>query len=282
MKRISTVALSLLGAATLAVALAVGAMFPQSASAQDATATMDMSMSMATAEATASPSGSCSPATFALLMVAQRNPDFAPPFDLSGYNLGAFSGAVMVSATAEATMAATAEATAMATESMTPFTPAQCEQLLTSVTAFLDAQLAANATETPMATAEATAGAMAPVAFAAQMSGPQEIPGPGDPDAVGTAFIVVRPDVNEICWTVNVGGINLPASAAHIHKGAIGESGSVVVPLAPPDAGGASNGCTTAPAEVVAGILSNPSGYYVNVHNADFPDGAVRGNLLGL
>ncbi len=282
MKRFNTVALSLLGAGTLAVALAFGAIFPQTVAAQDATpeATMDMSgMVMATPET----SIGCPNSTFALALVAQNSYGYMPPFDLSGYDMGQFSSSIM-SPTEEASMMATAEMTPMmemTSAAMMPvMTNDQCAQLLTSVTAFLDKQAAMSATAEP--TAEATGEAMAPVAYIAHLSGPQEVPGPGDPDAVGTAFVVIRPSANEVCWTINVGGFDLPASAAHIHKGAVDESGGVVVPLTAPDAGGASNGCAMVAADVVSAILSNPSGYYVNVHNAAFPNGGLRGNLLGL
>ncbi len=273
MKRFNTLALSLLGAGTLAIALAFGAVFPQAVVAQDAPPAATVDMAMATPET----SIGCPNSTFALALVAQNSYGYMPPFDLSGYDMGQFSSSIM---------SPTAEATAMMTPEMTPMATApilsndQCAQLLTSVTAFLDKQSTMNATAEP--TAEATGEAMAPVAYIAHLSGPQEIPGPGDPDAVGTAFVVVRPSANEICWTINVGGFDLPASAAHIHKGTVDESGPVVVPLTAPDAGGAANGCATVAADVVSAILSNPSGYYVNVHNAGFPNGGLRGNLLGL
>ena len=34
--------------------------------------------------------------------------------------------------------------------------------------------------------------------------------------------------------------------------------------------------------EPVAAILADPSGYYVNVHNAEYPGGAIRGQLAPL
>jgi CHRD domain len=38
-------------------------------------------------------------------------------------------------------------------------------------------------------------------------------------------------------------------------------------------------GCTTVQHAVYDEILLNPSAFYVDVHNAEFPDGAVRGQL---
>src|SRR5262249_57148582 len=71
-----------------------------------------------------------------------------------------------------------------------------------------------------------------------------------------------------------------PAIAAHIHIGAAGTSGNVVVPLKTPS-GGQSNGCTAATRSLVAAMLAKPAAFYVNVHTKEFPGGAVRGQLVG-
>ena len=52
-----------------------------------------------------------------------------------------------------------------------------------------------------------------------------------------------------------------------------------MIPFTAP-ATGTSSGCLTANADLVHEILANPAGFYVNVHNAQFPGGAVRGQLI--
>ncbi len=108
-----------------------------------------------------------------------------------------------------------------------------------------------------------------------QLSGEEEVP-PGDPDGSGSATIIVIPP-DTICYVLTAQGIE-PATAAHIHRGEPGVAGPVVLPLAPPT-NGVSGGCSHADPELVSGLQENPGGYYVNVHNAEYPDGAIRGQL---
>ncbi|MEO8358050.1 MAG: CHRD domain-containing protein [Chloroflexota bacterium] len=116
--------------------------------------------------------------------------------------------------------------------------------------------------------------------FTTTLTGAAEIPGPGDPDGSGTATITLNPGQGEVCWEIQVSGITLPATGAHIHliNPATG-FGGVVVPLTPPDATGHSSGCTSADRDLIKGIIQNPEKYYVNVHSTEFPAGAVRGDL---
>jgi hypothetical protein len=111
------------------------------------------------------------------------------------------------------------------------------------------------------------------------MTGAAEVPGPGDPDGIGVAGITVNESSGRICWLIVVRRITLPATAAHIHPGAAGVAGPPLVTLGAPDANGRSRGCTTAPLDVAAAIVADPAAYYVNVHNTDFPAGALRGQL---
>lgn len=111
--------------------------------------------------------------------------------------------------------------------------------------------------------------------FTVPLTGSQEAPNPGDPDATGLARVTVDTASNRICYVVRVSRM-APATAAHIHEAPPGVAGPVVVPLAPPT-NGRSAGCITDPD--ADDIAADPGNYYVNVHNQPFPGGAVRGQL---
>ena len=114
----------------------------------------------------------------------------------------------------------------------------------------------------------------------ATLSGAEEVPQQGDADGQGTATVRLGSSANEVCYEMQVSNITLPAAAAHIHRGARGVAGDVVVPLTAPDANGRASGCTNADADLLGAINANPENFYVNVHTSDFPAGAVRGQLM--
>jgi CHRD domain len=106
----------------------------------------------------------------------------------------------------------------------------------------------------------------------ATMIGRAETPN-GDPNGRGTAEIKING--RQVCWELTVRNIARP-NAAHIHKGKAGVAGPVVVPLG---ATYKAKGCTRTTAAIARAILARPGAYYVNVHNAKYPAGAVRGQL---
>lgn len=109
------------------------------------------------------------------------------------------------------------------------------------------------------------------------LTGAAEVPGPGDPDGAGTASITLNPGQNQVCFELTVSDI-APATAAHIHIGGADVAGPVLVGLTAP-ATGSSKDCVTLDAAKIKEVMKDPSKYYINVHNADFPAGAVRGQL---
>ncbi|QKR98371.1 CHRD domain-containing protein [Sphingomonas sp. CL5.1] len=118
--------------------------------------------------------------------------------------------------------------------------------------------------------------AAGPVTFTTMLSGPAEVP-PAPAAGHGTASVTIDTAKGQLCYELSATGTDTP-TMAHVHKGAAGVAGPVVVALNPP-AQGSSKGCATAPADTLAAILAEPSSYYVNVHTAKYPKGAMRGQL---
>ncbi|MEA3015277.1 MAG: hypothetical protein QOD42_3822 [Sphingomonadales bacterium] len=112
------------------------------------------------------------------------------------------------------------------------------------------------------------------------MNGLQEVPGPGDPDGNGTVEINVVPTQGQVCWNLYARQIDT-ATAAHIHRGAEGSAGPVVLMLTTPDAAGHSQGCATVDPALAREIGYQGHLFYVNVHTAAQPSGAIRGQLRG-
>jgi CHRD domain len=125
--------------------------------------------------------------------------------------------------------------------------------------------------------------------------------GVGDPDGSGHAFVFgIDNDPTTLCYVVTAAGIDPTFDAgsigmAHIHRGAEGENGPVVAALAFPLEGDAADCLTEGeedkfpligqdgePESIVADILANPANYYVNVHTGEYPDGAIRGQLVNV
>ncbi|MBB1244294.1 CHRD domain-containing protein [Streptomyces durbertensis] len=126
------------------------------------------------------------------------------------------------------------------------------------------------------------------LAFAAVLTGDQEISdkgrrGAGDRD--GEAVIVMKVKGNKLVFALKWRGIKAP-SAGHIHIGGAGRNGDVKVPLfgtaMPRTARAAAGHVKLDNAAIAQAIGKNPGGFYVNIHNKEFPGGAVRGQLRHL
>jgi len=123
--------------------------------------------------------------------------------------------------------------------------------------------------------------------FTAKLTGTAEVPS-GKADATGTALIRLNPAEGFVCFKLVVTNAGQPIIAAHIHNGAAGVAGPVVVPLVAPTATAAnanvqqSKGCVTANVALIRQIMANPAQFYVNAHTKEFPGGVVRGQLVKL
>ncbi|MCC6169332.1 MAG: CHRD domain-containing protein [Caldilineaceae bacterium] len=110
----------------------------------------------------------------------------------------------------------------------------------------------------------------------ATLTGTAEAPGPGDPDGSGSAVVTLNQGHGLVCFHIEVTGID-QVTAAHIHVAPVGVAGPVVVNFNPTVNG--LQGCVSAGADLIKQIRRHPEEYYVNVHTAAFPAGAVRGQL---
>ena len=106
----------------------------------------------------------------------------------------------------------------------------------------------------------------------AEMTGAEEVPGPGDPDGKGTATVVVDDAANTVCFELAYTGLG-KVTAAHIHTGAKGVAGPPAVTLK------GDKGCVNVDPTTVKALRDDPGSHYVNIHTDEFPKGAVRGQL---
>jgi hypothetical protein len=129
------------------------------------------------------------------------------------------------------------------------------------------------------------------VTLRARLTGAQEVP-PADPDGLGKVDVHIDAAAGQVCFDVKLNDVATP-NRGHIHAGASGVNGPIVVPffeLRPGDAlstdprheaieQGRLQDCVPGDPAILAAIVANPAGYYVNVHNSRFPGGALRCQL---
>ncbi|MGH9022592.1 MAG: CHRD domain-containing protein [Acidimicrobiia bacterium] len=118
--------------------------------------------------------------------------------------------------------------------------------------------------------------ALAGGGYTATLSPDEEVPEPGQAGSSGTAVLKVDQAAGKACSTITLKGLDNP-NAAHVHQGAKGVAGPVVINLGVPVSGQES--CVDVTSEVAAAVAADPAGHYVNVHTAERPKGALRGQL---
>lgn len=143
-----------------------------------------------------------------------------------------------------------------------------------------DAMTSSESPTSDVATSEPAEGAVESVAIRATLTGDVEVPGPGDPGASGVfeGTIELLEASGELCYSLEATALGSEATAAHIHTGEAGVAGGVAVALKAP-VGETVEECIPLDAGVVNDLIQNPDNFYVNVHSAQFADGAVRGQV---
>ena len=125
-------------------------------------------------------------------------------------------------------------------------------------------------------TAVAVAKTSSSASHTVSLNGPSDVP-KGAPKGHGSFTYRIVSAKSELCYSLSWSGIGTPL-AAHVHEGLKGIAGPIVIVLAnkPPVPHG---GCVKASKSVLRTIAAHPSQYYVNVHTAKYPGGAIRGQL---
>ncbi|MBW4936638.1 CHRD domain-containing protein [Marinobacter sp. F4206] len=126
-----------------------------------------------------------------------------------------------------------------------------------------------------------------------QLSAKEMVGSKGDSNGKGHAHVFgIDGDATTLCYVIQVEGIQaVPVKegmAAHIHEAGKGMNGAPVAALAGPEDGDAADCLTegekgkfpTGEKGIVKRILENPADFYINIHNPEYPDGAIRGQLM--
>ena len=111
------------------------------------------------------------------------------------------------------------------------------------------------------------------VSYTAILSGGNEVPANASLNT-GATFVTVNPTTGAVTWNTTSTVPVASATGHHIHRGAAGTNGPVVVNF------GVYTGTVTATTALAAEIVGNPTGFYVNLHTATFPGGEIRAQLV--
>lgn len=120
-----------------------------------------------------------------------------------------------------------------------------------------------------------------PLALTVSGSGAQEVPsGSGQEGATVAGALSLAVD-GTLTYTLSVGGADEPVTLGHIHSGATGVNGPVVVPLDVAAISAGTQATVQVPADVATALRATPGEFYVNIHSASFapPTGVARGQL---
>jgi hypothetical protein len=112
--------------------------------------------------------------------------------------------------------------------------------------------------------------------LAGTLKGRRQVDSAGDPDGDGFGLVTFDDDMAHFF----IGAENVAApTAAHIHMGTETENGGVVIDAEASFDNGVSASSVAINDDDARMILSAPSHFYFNVHNGEFPSGAIRGQL---
>ena len=114
------------------------------------------------------------------------------------------------------------------------------------------------------------------LSYTAALSGANEVPA-NTSTATGNTLVTINPTTGVVNWNTSSSIPQASATGHHIHRGAAGTNGLVVINFTSAYAGTAT--VTTA---LAAEIVGNPGGFYVNLHTQAFGGGEIRAQLAAV
>jgi hypothetical protein len=130
---------------------------------------------------------------------------------------------------------------------------------------------------------------MAAETFTTELSGENSVP-PLDVEGSGDATVTISDDGQTVSWDVTYSGLTGAPAAGHIHVGAAGANGPVMIPFAEVTETGTSGSFAAADYATGEGLPADWDGVlaairdgnaYVNIHTEANPGGEIRGQLAG-
>ena len=119
------------------------------------------------------------------------------------------------------------------------------------------------------------------IKLSSQLTGQNEVPA-ADPDGSGDATFKLKKKKKKVCYDISFQNIQDPF-VAHIHPGKAGVNGPPLITLFESTTGDTftspQSACVKAAKSDIKDIAKKPKRFYVNIHNAEFPNGAIRGQL---
>jgi len=124
--------------------------------------------------------------------------------------------------------------------------------------------------------------------FTTILTGDNEVPVKGKPavgDKDGSAVALMRIQGDEVSFAFAWTGIGIP-TMAHLHQGVRGTNGDVKIPFFMEKLKGGTpfvfGTVKVKDADLLRSIKAHPEQFYFNLHTAEFPGGAVRGEAVAL
>jgi len=124
----------------------------------------------------------------------------------------------------------------------------------------------------------------AQTSFVSFLNGAQEAPTPRVTPAFGNGTVMLNAERTQITINLTFQGLLAPITVAHIHDGAFGVSGPVILDirslmtLSPDLTAGSILNATLNVTQAQANVLLAGNGYF-NIHTSVYPGGEIRGQI---